>query len=92
MNYHTIVEMIPAQKKGKLSQKLIDFILKSKNAGKMPSHLAKTLLQRWQEAPLTNNAGLAAVLEAAATLEPDKTASFLRENMQLLDVVKAMEQ
>ena len=90
MDYRKIVEMVPIEKRGKLSTKLIDFILKSKNADKMPSSLAKTILHHWQRGPLIIESGLAALLEAAVILEPDKTMNFLGEELQLPDVVKAI--
>lgn len=91
MDYRKIVEMVPIEKREKLSAKLIDFILKSKNADKMPSSLANIILHHWQRGPLTNEAGLAALLEAAVVLESDKTMNFLGEELQLLDVVKAIK-
>jgi len=90
MTYRKIVEMIPIEKREKLTAKLIDYTLKSKNADKMPSSLAKTILHHWQQSLLTNEAGLAALLEAGAILEPEKTMSFLGEELQLPDVVKAI--
>jgi len=90
MDYHRIVKMIPVEKREKLSTKLTDFILKSKNADKMPSSLAKTLLHHWQQGPLTSDAGLAVVLEVAVTLESDKTLNLLGEELQLSDVVTAI--
>ncbi len=90
MDYQKIVEMVPIEKRGKLSAKLIDLILKSKNADKMPSSLAKTILHHWKQGPLTDEAGLAVLLEAAVVVESDQTVNFLEEEMQLLDVVKAL--
>ncbi len=90
MDYRKIVEMVPIEKREKLSAKLIDLILKSKNADKMPSSLAKAILHRWQQGPLTNEVDLAALLEATVILESDKTVNFLEEELQLLDVVKAI--
>ena len=92
MDYSRIVEMIPVEKREPISAKLIDLILKSKNADKLPNSLAKTILHYWQQGPLTDDAGIAAVLEAAVTLESDKTVNFLGDKMQLSDVVKAMGQ
>ena len=91
MDYRKIVEMVRIEKREKLSAKLIDFVLKSKNADKMPSNLAKTILHHWQHGPLTNEAALAALLQAAVILESGKTMNFLEEELQLLDVVKAIE-
>ncbi|MFQ6065421.1 MAG: hypothetical protein ACE5L6_08100 [Candidatus Bathyarchaeia archaeon] len=90
MDYPKIVGMIPIQKRGKLSTKLIDFLLKSKNADKMPSNLAKTILHQWRQGSLADEAGLAALLEAAVVVEKEKTVNFLEEELRLLDVVKAI--
>jgi hypothetical protein len=91
MAYEEAVEKIPMKKREKLSAKLIDLILKSKNVDKMPSSLAKTILHRWQLGPLTNKTGLMAVLEAAVVLESEKTMDLLEEELQLMDVVKAIK-
>lgn len=89
VDYRRIVGMVPVEKREMLSAKLIDFVLKSKNVDKMPSSLAKAILHHWQRGPLTNEAGLAALLEAAVVVESDKTVNFLEE-LQLLDIVKAI--
>jgi len=90
MDYHRIVEMVPMEKRESLSTKLIDFLLRSKNADKMPSSLAKTILRLWQQGPLTKETCLAALLEAAVILERDKTLNFLKEELHLSDVVKTI--
>lgn len=92
MAYQKIVKNIPAEKREKLSDKLIDLLLKTKNEDKMPGSLAKTLLHRWQLGPLTTEAGLAALLEAAVLLESEKTMEFLEQELQLLDIVKAVKE
>ena len=91
MDYRKIVEMVPIEKREELSAKLIDFILKSKNADKMPSSLTKTILHQWQQGSLTDETGLEALLEAAVVVESDKTMNFLEEKLQLLNVVKAIK-
>ena len=90
MDYRKIAEMVPLEKRERVSAKLIDFVMKSKNADRMPSSLAKTILHHWQRGPLTDEAGLAALLEAAVVVESDKTVDFLEGELQLLDVVKAI--
>ncbi len=92
MAYQKIVKNIPAEKREKLSDKLIDLLLKTKNEDKMPGSLAKTLLHQWQLGPLTTEAGLAALLEAAVLLESEKTMEFLEQELQLLDIVKAVKE
>ena len=91
MAYQKIVKNIPAEKREKLSDKLIDLLLKSKKEDKMPSGLANTILNQWQLGSLTTEAGLAALLEAAVLLESEKTVEFLDQELQLVDVAKALK-
>lgn len=79
MDYEKLVQMIHVGKWEMLSDKLIDFILSSKNDEKMPSQLAHTILHNWQNDTLVSELGLAALLEAALLLEPDKTMGAFAE-------------
>jgi len=90
--YRKIVKTIPVEKREKLSDKLIDFLLKSKKEDKMPSDLANTILNQWQLGSLTTEASLAAILEAAVLLESEKTMEFLEQELQLVDVAKAVKE
>ena len=92
MAYQKIVKTIPVEKRDKLSDKLLNFVLKSKKASKMPSNLAYTILNQWQLGPLTTEMGLAALLEAAVLLESEKTMEFLEQELQLVNVVKAIKE
>ncbi len=92
MAYQKIVKTIPVEKREKLSDKLVDFVLKSKKEDKMPSDLANTILNQWQLGSLTTEAGLAALLEAAVLLESEKTMEFLEQELQLADVVKTIRE
>ena len=92
MAYQKIVKTIPVGKREKLSEKLVDFLLKSKKEDKMPSDLANTILGQWQMGPLTTEAGLAMLLEAALLLESEKTMEFLEQELQLADVVEAIKE
>jgi len=73
LDYRKLVETIPIAKREPLSNKLIDFVLSSKNDEKMPSQLANAILHHWQSDILMSESGLTALLEAAVLLEPDKT-------------------
>ena len=88
MAYQKIVKMIPVEKREKLLDKLLNFVLKSKKESKMPNDLAKTILNQWQLGPLTTEVGLGTLLEAAVLLESEKTMEFLEQELQLVDVVK----
>ena len=92
MTYQKIVKKIPFEKREKLSDKLLNFVLKSKKEDKMTSDLASTILNQWQLGPLTTEAGLAALLEAAVLLESEKTMEFLEQELQLVDVAKAVKE
>jgi hypothetical protein len=90
--YQKIVESIPLEKREKLSDKLLNFVLKSKKESKMPSSLATSILDQWRLGPLTTEKGLAVLLEAAVLLESEKTVAFLEQEFQLVDVAKAIEE
>ena len=92
MAYLKIVKSIPVEKREKLSDKLLNFVLKSKKEDRMPSELANTILNQWQLGPLTTEAGLATLLEAAVLLESEKTMEFLEQELQLTDVAKAVKE
>jgi hypothetical protein len=79
MDYRKLASSIPVSKWETLSSKLVDFILTSKNDEKMPSQLANTILHHWQNGTLVSEFGLAALLEAALLLEPDKTTGAFAE-------------
>jgi hypothetical protein len=74
-----IVKEIPRSIWKNASERLIDIILTSSNADKMPSTLAKTILFYWQRDQLATEIGLERLLEASMTLEPDKTFTTLEE-------------
>jgi len=92
MTYHKVVETIPLKKRKELSDKLIDAILVSKNEDKMPAGLANAILYHWQRGLLAGDADLAALLEAAVLLEPDKTMEILEGELQLMDAVKTVKE
>ena len=79
MTMKTIVPDIPQSLWNDVSEKLIDIILKSKNAKKMPSHLAKTILHVWQKDQIGTEIGLQWLLEAAILLESEKTTDLMKE-------------
>jgi len=85
MDYRKLVETIPVVKRQPLLNKLIDLILTSKNDEKMPTPLTHVILYNWQRDILVSESGLAALLEAAVILEPDKTAETFAQ-LELTDV------
>ena len=74
-----MVDLIPPAKHEELSDKLTDYILTSKNDERMPSQLANAILFHWQQDTLRSGSGLAALLEAALLLEPEKTLNVFTE-------------
>jgi len=81
--------MIPESLWDVTSEKLIDIVLNSANANKMPSDLAKTILYYWQRDQLATEIGLQRLIEAAMLLEPEKTVSVMEE-MGLQELVVAL--
>jgi len=92
MAYHKAVETIPLEKREELSDKLMDAILVSKNEDKMPILLANTILYHWQRGLLAGGASLAALLEAAVLLEPDRTMEILEVELQLTNTAKTVNE
>jgi len=79
MAMEKIARKIPVSLWSEASEKLIDSILNSPNAGKMPSDLAKTILYYWQRDQLATEVGLQRLLEASMILDPEKTISLMEE-------------
>ena len=90
MDYPKLVESVPAEKLGPLSDQLLNFILTTKNEGKMPTKLANCMLGMMQMGAIKQKMGVAVLLEAAITLEPEKTMTALGEMQlsQLADTLK----
>ncbi len=86
-----IVEMIPAEKWGPLSDQLTGVILGSKNDEKMPSQLANTILLHMKNNTVSSKSGLAAMLEAAILLDAEKTVVALGE-LQMLKIAEQIIQ
>jgi hypothetical protein len=79
MSLEKIARNIPASLWNEASEKLVDMVLNSQNASKMPSDLAKTILYYWQRDQLATEVGLQRLLEASMMLEPEKTISVMEE-------------
>jgi len=91
MDYRKLVETIPVVKREPLLNKLIDLILTSKNDEKMPTHLANIILYNWQRDVLVSESGLAALLEAAVILEPEKTVETFAQ-LELTDFAEHIKE
>lgn len=91
LNYIELASLIPTEVRQRLSDKLVDFILTSKNDNKMPSRLANNIVHDWQRDLLQSESGLAKLLEAAVLLEPEKVIGTLNE-LQLANVAAQIKQ
>ena len=89
MDYAKFVEMVPDEKLGALSDQLVNFILTTKNEGKMPVKLANCMLSTMQMGAIKSKTGVAVLLEAALLLEPEKTMTALGE-MQLAQLAEEL--
>jgi hypothetical protein len=90
MDYPKLAELVPAEKLGPLSDQLLNFILTTKNDGKMPAKLANSMLHKMQYGAIKSATGVAVLLEAAVILEPEKTMAALGE-MQLAQLANALK-
>ena len=91
MDYLKILEMVPAEKWGPLSDQLTGVILGSKNDEKMPSQLANTILLHMKNSTVNSKSGLAALLQAAILLDAEKTVTALGE-LRMLKVAEQIVQ
>ena len=90
--YKKIVKMIPVEKREALSDKLLNYLLKTKNEAKMPSSMANCFLSQWRAGTFDDEVGLAVLLESTALVELEKTTEFLEQELQLADVAKAVKE
>lgn len=78
-----IISKIPQSLVSEASDRLANLILNSKNAKKIPNRLAKNILYDWQKDRYETSEGLERLLEAAIIVEPEKTFTFLQEEMEI---------
>lgn len=90
--YKKIVKMIPVEKREALSDKLLNYLLKTKNEAKMPSDLANCFLSQWRTGTFDDEIGLAVLLEVTAKVELEKTAGFLETDLQLANVARKLKE
>ena len=91
MAIEKIARKIPESLWKETSEKLIDIILNSPNADRLPSDLAKTILYYWQRDQLTTEVGLQRLLEAAIIVDPEKTVEVL-DNLGLQNIVAILKE
>ena len=90
MDYPKLVEMVPEDKLGMLSDQLLNFILTTKNEAKMTTKLASCMLSAMQQKLIKSKLGASVLLEAAFLLEPEKTLAALNE-MQLANLAEEIK-
>jgi hypothetical protein len=90
MALEKIVRKIPSSSWEATSEKLIDIVLNSPNAARMPSGLAKTILYYWQRDQLATEIGIQRLLEASTHIDLEKTIEVLKE-LGLQEVVAVLE-
>ncbi|MEM2905649.1 MAG: hypothetical protein QW057_06335 [Candidatus Bathyarchaeia archaeon] len=91
MSLREVAGRIPASLRGEAAERLTDLILNSKNAGRIPSDLAKTILYYWQRDQLVSEVGLEALIKAAVAAEPEKTAALFSEQLGLKELVAMLQ-
>jgi hypothetical protein len=84
--------MIPVEKRGTLSNKLLNYLLKTKKEANLSSSMANCFLTQWQRGTFDDEMGLAVLLEATAMVELGKTTEFIETELQLADVAKALKE
>jgi hypothetical protein len=82
-----IISKIPQPLVSKASDRLANLVLNSKNAKKIPNRLAKNILYDWQTGQHETSDGLERLIEAALIVEPEKTSTFLQEEMGIPEEV-----
>ncbi len=90
MALEKIVKKIPSSSWEATSEKLVDIVLNSSNADKMPSGLAKTILYYWQRDQLATEVGLQRLLEASMMLDLERTLAVFNE-LGLQEVVAVLQ-
>lgn len=83
MKMKEIVQEIPEEKLKEAWRRLIDLLLRSSKANRMPVEMSKAILSHWLRDSLSSRGGVQLLLEAAVHAEPDKTASLLSEKLML---------
>ena len=79
MTVEQLVEKIPSSSFEATSERLIDMLLNSPNAKKMPSDMAKAILYYWQRDQLVTKIGLKQLLEASMIVDSETTVEVLKE-------------
>jgi len=83
MSLEEIVREIPDEKMEDAWRRLVDLLLRSSKANRIPADLSKTILSHWQRDALKSREGVRQLLEAAFYAEPEKSVSVVSEKLKL---------
>ena len=90
MEYAKLVEMVPQEEWGTLSERLIGVILGAKN-DKIPNSVANTILMDLKNETASTKKGLTLLLEVAVVLDVENTIIALGE-LKMLNVASQIIQ
>ncbi|MCW4023837.1 MAG: hypothetical protein NWF01_02240 [Candidatus Bathyarchaeota archaeon] len=90
-DYSKLIETVPAEKWGPLSEQLIGVILSAKNDSKMPNNLAQAILLGMKNGTSATKNGLICLFEAAVLLDAEKTVAALSK-MEMLSLAEQIVQ
>ncbi|MFB0568969.1 MAG: hypothetical protein ACETV0_05075 [Nitrososphaeria archaeon] len=83
MSLEEIVQEIPDEKMEDAWRRLVDLLLRSSKANRIPADLSKTILSHWQRDTLKSREGVRQLLVAAIYAEPEKSVSLVSEKLKL---------
>lgn len=83
MDFKGIAEGIPPELRGSVVERLVDILLRSPNAGRVPVGLARAILLDSKEKRLEEPECLKNLLEASFLAEPEKTKAFFTQESRL---------
>ena len=83
---------IPVHFRSVAAEKLVDILVNSPNIKRMSDEVMKRILFNWQRGALATEYGLQVLLEAALSLEPERTMSLLSERLRLYGPVLELKE
>jgi len=83
MTMKEIAQSIPEEKLVDAWKSLVDLLLTSSKANRMPVEMSKAILSYWQRGTLNSREGFQQLLEAAVYAEREKAMSLLSEKLML---------
>jgi len=90
MTMKEIAQSIPEEKLEDAWKVLVDLLLTSSKANRIPVEMSKAILSYWQRGTLNSREGVQQLLEAAVYAEPEKAMSLLSEKLMLPGLAKML--